>query len=166
MVLRIVRKENPLPRDAAEWLHAVSEAVQDMAPETLGCELAGVTSYRGEQEPAACGALLPVSGDEENLQVGLFCSPVAARELAAAFLSHADPESLNGAEIADALGEILNSWMSTVLVRLSVPTSTLRLGLPLFVSGPLQAGITMERSGLSMKLGPTPIQLVLVRRAH
>lgn len=166
MALRIVRKENPLPRDAAEWLQAVSAAVEDLAPETLGCELAGVTSYRGELEPAACGALLPISGDDENLQLGLFCAPVAARELAAAFLSHADPESLHAAEVADALGEILNSWMSTALVRLGVSDETLRLGLPLFVSGPLQAGITMERSALSMKLGPTPIQLVMLRRAH
>jgi hypothetical protein len=37
---------------------------------------------------------------------------------------------------------------------------------PLFVSGPLQAGITMERSGLSMKPGPTPVSLSLMRRAH
>lgn len=166
MALRVLRRENPLPADASAWLQLLSEAAEDLAPETLGCSVAGVTSYRGELEPAACAVLLPVAGDDELLQVGLCCAPAAARTLSAAFLGQADPEALGSGDIADALGELLNSWMSAVLMRLGAPARALRLGLPLLVSGPLQAGPAAERSGLSMTLGPTSVQLVVMRRAE
>jgi|GEM_PF-6707697 len=166
MNLRIVRKMNPLPRNAAEWLQALAESVEDLTPESLGFTMAGVVSYRVETKPVACGVLLPVSGEADSLQIGLFASADGCRRLAAAYAGQSSPDRLTDRDVADALGELLTTLVASVKGRLGVDDDTLRSGLPIYLRGRPETGTALESSGLQMLVGPVEVQLLVLRRAE
>lgn len=158
------RNLSPRPRPLEIWTRAFAEAMEDLGPEALGVDLAGVTSYRPEPAPGSVGLLVPLNGEAELLQFGLFAAPGALRLLAAAELGRSDGGSPTEIETVGGVTDLIEMLVGAVEARLMSRENSSR-GVPVFLhSDGLLVGPTDERAGLQMQVGPVEVTLLVVRR--
>jgi chemotaxis protein CheX len=67
--------------------------------------------------------------------LGLCCSQVCARTIAANMLGLDSPEQVGEADISDALGEVVNMVMGAVKSRIQSETGNIEVSIPSVVSG-------------------------------
>lgn len=158
-------RRSPRPRALALWSEAFAEAVEELAPEALGFDMAGITSYRPDPAAGSAGAVVPLNGDSESLQFGLFAAPEALRALAAARLGR-DESSVEHADVIDGITDLLELLVGAVEARLFAAEGSSR-GVPLFVTADgLRHAPSEERAGMQMLIGPAEVTLVVVRRVN
>lgn len=165
MALHALRNADNAPRSAGEWVEALAQAAEDLAPDSLGFETTGLVGYRAGAASVAWGVLLPVVGEGESMHVGIFASPDDCRALAAAYLGSAGGDDLAEPELAEALGEIVNALVGAVRALAGLDDETLRCGLPVLIRGGFELGATPERCAARIMFGPIEAQLVVFRRS-
>ncbi|MCE9572010.1 MAG: chemotaxis protein CheX [Deltaproteobacteria bacterium] len=146
------------------WVAAARSAIVDIAQQALGlpCEIvsdsAGMTS--------AAGALVPIVSAMEPVQIGLFSSEEGCSAIARALLGSGPDEAMSRPDMIDAVSEVVNMLAGNVKARVSRYASHAALGLPTFVHGPVEAPSQQVVDSLTIKIGPTTAQVVIVRTSR
>jgi CheY-specific phosphatase CheX len=133
------------------WLGAATEAFAEVASTTLGMAGARVGASRSGYPSAGVGAAIAIIADAP-MQVGVFGSRASSEAFARALLGmEPDDGDLSDADFRDALGEIVNIVAGSMKTRLKLGGA--KLGLPLFVTGRVEAGCGSKVRVASVHVG-------------
>ena len=119
------------------WLDAAEQSLIDVAMTALGTPDGQVLERTDRPRPNLGGGYIQLLSDNEAVQVGLCASEADLKWLASALMR--EPGELTHADVADAIGEIVNITAGGVKRRLASEKSGLQLGLPIFIQGHLEA---------------------------
>ncbi len=146
----------------AEWRTAVEGAARELATNALSMPGATVKDAVGaERASAMIGAHLPLVGGGKAFDLSLVSSPEGCRSLARAILYMAEGAPLRDAEVADAMGEMVNMLGGSIKHRMSAQASDLVLGLPLFIHGYIEPSDRLQVIALPTNLGPIETMVVI-----
>lgn len=150
--------------DLHEWLDSLSEIAQSYATHHLRFDQGA-----GPPVPATASAPRPavyvsILGARNSMHLGITTTPEGARTLVRALLGLRGMEDLAERDVVDGLSEILNILAGKVKSRMSARDGTLKLGLPMFVSGSVGHGDGIEKASEDVMLGPVPCQLQVFRQ--
>jgi hypothetical protein len=111
----------------------VGKTMQDIVLQPQGA----VTTFESaETAGMECGSCISLSRPGKSWNLALFGTGESCRILGRALLAMDPTEELGPAELADALGEILNMMAGVAKRKMpSDEAKSLQLGLPLFLSG-------------------------------
>lgn len=136
----------------AQWRAAVEGAAQELAAYALSLPGARVQDPVGlERAVSLIGAHIPLVGGGQAFDLALVSSPEGCRDLSRAILSMAPGAPLRDAEVADAVGEIVNMLGGSVKRRIS--GAELVLGLPLFIHGYIEPSERLTVTALPTRFG-------------
>jgi hypothetical protein len=136
----------------AQWRAAVEGAAQELAAYALSLPGALVQDPVGlERTVSLIGAHIPLVGGGQAFDLALVSSPEGCRDLSRAILSMAAGAPLRAAEIADAVGEIVNMLAGSVKRRIA--GADLVLGLPLFIHGYIEPSERLTVIALPTRFG-------------
>ena len=145
------------------WLTAVLQSAEDLALNVLNA--ADVTfdaPVRG-LPAATAGAYVALVGDEANIQFGVVATPGVSDALARAVLMIDDEEELSADDTIDAISELANILGGGVKRLMAERDPTLRLGLPLFMAGTIQASQGADVWSIAMTFGGMTVHLLVIR---
>jgi len=139
----------------SQWRTAVEGAASEIASYALSFPDAIVRDPVGlERTVSLIGAHIPLVGDGSAYDLALVSSPEGCKALARAILCMAPDAPVRDAEVADAIGEIVNMLGGGVKRRMSgAGAADLLLGLPIFMHGYIQPTERMTVTCLPTKLG-------------
>jgi chemotaxis phosphatase CheX-like protein len=145
------------------WLAAVRSAAKEIATCALGydgIELGGAETTR----ETTCGAYIPLTGANNSLQIGLISDAAGCQALASALLGFgASAPPPVPADVADAVGEIVNMLAGGVKRRMLSEVADLALGLPIFVNGTIERTDHLEVTAAPLRLGPVAASVIILR---
>ena len=122
-----------------QWRAAVDGAAREIATYALSLPDATVGDPVGlDRANAMIGAHIPLIGGGRAFDLALVASPEGCQALSRAILCMTDGAALSDAQVADAIGEIVNMLGGTVKRRISGHGADLELGLPIFLHGYIQ----------------------------
>ena len=145
-----------------DWLQAMTEALGDLAESGLGFEAPQMGDNGGELKGANQGAYVALIG-EDNMQMGILSDAEGCKAMARALLAMEPDEEIGDADVADAMGEVMNIVGGGVKTRMAQYDPSLKLGLPLFIDGRILASGQFEEAGVGVSLGPINAQLIVLR---
>jgi hypothetical protein len=148
-----------------EWLQAAVEAFSEVSTQALGLPALEVVGRRNAMPRDIAGAFIPFAGEGDAAQIG-FAGALRERQLiCGALLQMPEEEALElgSADIADALGEVVNIAAGGIKSRLMSRIGGLALGLPMFINGTIEATDKLETLVADVKMGELSFELVLVR---
>jgi hypothetical protein len=123
----------------AQWRIAVEGAAVEIATYALSFPGAVVQDPVGlECASAMIGAHIPLIGGGQAFDLALVASGDGCQALSRAILGASIGTALRDAEVADAVGEIVNMLAGSVKRRMAGLGAELELGLPLFLHGYIQ----------------------------
>ncbi len=108
-------------------------------------------------------AYISILSESNSMHLGLATSMQGCRTLTRAFLGVREKDAVSEKDVVDAMSEILNIVAGKVKSRLASRDGSLRLGLPIFITGQIQVTDNMERAVANVELGPVPCQLLVFR---
>lgn len=146
------------------WVTAARAAIVDIAQQALSLPCTIVSESTGMT--SAAGALVPIVSAMEPVQIGLFSSEDGCAAVARALLGSSPTDPLSRADMIDAVSEIVNMLAGNVKARVSRYASHAALGLPTFVHGPVEAPSQQVVDALTIKVGTTAAQVVIVRSSR
>ncbi|MEK7347571.1 MAG: chemotaxis protein CheX [Candidatus Eisenbacteria bacterium] len=152
--------------DLHEWLDSLSEIALHYATNHLRFDRSAAppgAATSGTPRPAVYVTIL---GARNSMHLGIATTPDGARTLTRAFLGLRGPEELADRDVVDGLSEILNILAGKVKSRMTARDGTLKLGLPMFVSGSVGHGEGIEKATADVMLGPVPCQLQIFRQSR
>ena len=149
--------------DLQEWLDALSETAQQYGAKHLRFDRSTDVAPPGTRRPAVYVSIL---GARSSMHLGLSTTPDGARTLARAFLGLRGPEALAEHDVVDGLSEILNILAGKVKSKMTARDPSLKLGLPIFVSGTVGHGEGTEKAMADVMIGPVPCQLQVFRQGR
>jgi hypothetical protein len=123
----------------AQWRTAVEGAATEIA--TYALSFSGAIVHDPvdlSRASSMIGAHIPMIGGGQAFDLALVSSAEGCLGLSRAILCAAPTAVLRDAEVADAVGEIVNMLAGAVKRRLSGQRADLELGLPLFLHGYIQ----------------------------
>lgn len=150
--------------DLQEWLDCLARVTSEYATKHLRFDATAAApeaARGGVPRPAVYVAIL---GATSSMHLGLTTSQDGARILARAFLGLRGREEVADRDVVDGMSEILNILAGKVKSRMSARDGSLRLGLPMFVSGAVGHGDGTERAVADVTMGPVPCQLHVFRQ--
>jgi len=137
----------------AQWRAAVEGAATEIATYALAQTGAVVQDpVDSERASAMIGAHIPMLGGGQAFDLALVASPEDCKALSRAILCQPPGAPLKDAEVADAIGEIVNMLAGSVKRRLSGQRD-LELGLPIFLHGYIQPSERLSVIALPTRLG-------------
>lgn len=146
----------------AEWRTAVEGAAKELATNALSLPGATVqAAVDAERASSLIGAHIPLVGGGKAFDLSLVSSPEGCRSLARAILYMAEGAALRDAEVADAVGEIVNMLAGSVKRRLSNQCADLVLGLPLFIHGYIEPSDRLQVIALPTQFGKIETMVVI-----
>ncbi len=153
--------------NADEWLDAFVSATDEIASTTLNLGNCAVSPNGGSLPTDMSGSYVSLMSTAASLQVGLASSPQGCQTMAKALLGMTpEEEDLTDADLADALGEVVNIIAGGIKTRLTEKDSSIQLGLPFFAHGSIEPHSATERAVAKGKLGELPIGLIVLRQAN
>ena len=147
-----------------EWLDCLTHVTSDYAAHHLRFDSsppAPAVSAPGSPRPAVYVAIL---GAKISMHLGLVTSAEGAQALTRAFLGLRSQGAIAERDVVDGMSEILNILAGKVKSRMTARDGSLRLGLPMYVSGAVGHGDGIERAVVDVHLGPVPCQLHVFRQ--
>lgn len=152
--------------DLQEWLDSLTEIAKHYAANHLRFD-----RNTPPPSPAAPGVARPavyvsILGERSSMHLGIATTPDGARALARAFLGMRGPEELADRDVVDGLSEILNILAGKVKSRMTARDASLKLGLPMYVSGSVGHGEGTEKLTADVMMGPVPCQLQVFRQSR
>ncbi len=147
------------------WLDAALAAIGDVAETALMLPRPALVAVRAAMPPGLSGSFIALAGEREAVQVGLAGTPEGCRALAGALLQMPPEEaaSMEHAEVADAVGEVVNIAAGGVKQRLMPALGPLSLGLPIFIHGQVAATDKVETLVAEVQLAGHGLAVVVVR---
>lgn len=146
------------------WVVAARAAIVDIAQQALSLPCAIIDEAAGMTTDA--GALVPIVSAMEPVQIGLFSSEIGCGELGRALLGSSPTDPFSRADMIDAVSEIVNMLAGSVKARVSRYASHAALGLPTFVHGPVEAPSQQVVDAVTIRIGTTIAQVVIVRSSR
>jgi hypothetical protein len=138
----------------AEWRTAVEAAAREIATYALSFPGAVVQDPVGSDRASSMiGAHIPLVGSGIAYELALVSSPEGCRSLSRAILYRDAGAALTDAEVADAIGEIVNMLAGAVKRRIAGQRADLELGLPIFIHGYVQATDKLSMVALPTRFG-------------
>jgi hypothetical protein len=123
----------------AQWRSAVAGAAVELATYALSFAGAVVHDPVGlECAMSMIGAHIPLIGGGQAFDLALVSSPEGCQALSRAILCMGPGPALPDADVADAVGEIVNMLAGSVKRRMAGQGAELELGLPIFLHGYIQ----------------------------
>ncbi len=118
-----------------QWRDAVLGAATEIAQHALAMTGARFAASEHVATGALVGAHIPLVGGERPYELQLVGALETCQALARSILMMGPTDAIKPAEVADAVGEIVNMLAGGVKRRLGAGGSELELGLPVFVNG-------------------------------
>ena len=157
---------NSLPVTAgaavSDWVAAMADASTELAL-SLGIDGVEVLGWHDLPPTGMAGAYIPLLAEEQTLQLALLASPAGCADLARLLLGMEPDEAVSDADIADAVGELVNIVAGGVKQRMQDVAGGLRLGLPVFIHGYVQPTQQLEVSLASARIGEVDAHLMALR---
>lgn len=148
-----------------EWLEAVSAATTEVAQATLGFDRKDIVAENAPWPEEWSGAYIPLVNEEHSLHLGLLSDTGGCQALARAFLGmNGEDIELPSADVADAIGELVNIVAGNVQTRMSGRAPTLQIGLPIFIRGYIEITEAIEEATLGLHIGPVPAVFRVLRQ--
>jgi len=146
----------------AQWRSAVEGAAGEIATYALSFPGATVQDPVGlERAAKMIGAHIPLIGGGQAFDLALVASPEGCQALSRAILCMTDKAPLRDAEVADAVGEIVNMLAGSVKRRISGHGAELVLGLPIFLHGYIEPTDRLTVITLPTRLGPIETMVLI-----
>jgi hypothetical protein len=153
------------PDPTEPWVVAAEESMREVSAIALRLMPEPDAERLSTTPPHLSGAYVQLISPLEVVQVGLCADAATLRRLAEALLGGED--DLTPADVADAVGEIVNMFGGGIKRRLVAGRPGLQLGLPVFIHGHLEATrrqqLRVSRQRLLPQLG---VVLVVLREAR
>ncbi len=152
-----------------EWLDILAQVARDYAAKHLRFErgVDGAAEPKPASPPAGRPAVyVSILGTRSSMHLGLSTTPEGAHALARAFLGLRSRDALASRDVVDSLNEVLNIVAGKVKSRMSARDGSLKLGLPMFVSGAVGHGDGVEKASVDVMMGPVPCQLHVFRQSR
>jgi hypothetical protein len=130
---------------------------------SLGIDGVELLGWHDVPPTGMAGAYIPLLAEDQTLQLALLASPAGCADLARLLLGMEPGESVSDADIADAVGELVNIVAGGVKQRMQEATGGLRLGLPVFIHGYVQPTQQLEVSLASARIGEVDAHLMALR---
>jgi len=147
-----------------EWLGVMAEVAGEVAAASLGYEGCRVLGECQQPPEDKSGAYIPILSGENALQLALISDACGGQQLAKALLGmDSKDEDLSPADVADAVGEIMNVVAGGVKRRLIEKDSQLQLGLPIFVHGYIEVMEMLEWAVMDVNIGSVPAHFMVIR---
>ena len=144
-----------------EWINASKEAVEEVASSVLGLEKAETLSVGTKIPPELSGSCISLVSESGSVQIGLFTSTDGCISLGKAMMGMGPEEEFPESDIADAIGEVVNIIAGGIKRRLNSQVP-IQLGLPIFISGSVEAGEQQEIAVVEVRLGSvTAYELII-----
>jgi len=150
-----------------DWVVAMADASSELAS-SLGIDGVEVLGWHDVPPAGMAGAYIPMLAEDQTLQLALLASPEGCADLSRLLLGMEPEEEVAAADIADAVGELVNIVAGGVKQRLQDPGTIgtgggLRLGLPVFIHGYVQPTQQLEVSLASVRIGAVDAHLMALR---
>jgi len=151
----------------AQWRTAVESAAGEIATHALSFDGAVVHDPVGlECAASMIGAHIPVIGAGQAFDLALVASADGCQALSRAILCMGDGPALRDAEVADAVGEIVNMLAGSVKRRMAGQGADLVLGLPLFLHGYIQPTDRLAVLVLPTRFGPIDTMVLIAGQSR
>ena len=162
----------PAPAVLSDWVAAMADASTELAL-SLGIDGVELLGWHDVPPTGMAGAYIPLLAEDQTLQLALLASPAGCAGLSRLLLGMEPDEDVSDADIADAVGELVNIVAGGVKQRMQGPGKTgtgkigtggsLRLGLPVFIHGYVQPTQQLEISLASARIGAVEAHLMALR---
>lgn len=149
----------------SDWVVAMADASAELAL-SLGIDGVEVVGWHELPPTGLAGAYIPLLAEDQTLQLALLASPGGCADLSRLLLGMAPGDEVAAADIADAVGELVNIVAGGVKQRLQSAIRSsggLRLGLPVFIHGYVQPTQQLEVSLAEVRLGDVDVHLMALR---
>jgi hypothetical protein len=152
---------------ASDWVAAMADASTELAL-SLGIDGVEVLGWRDVPPTGMAGAYIPLLAEDQTLQLALLSTPAGCADLSRLLLGMGPDEHVSDADIADAVGELVNIVAGGVKQRMQdrrrIGTGGgLRLGLPVFIHGYVQPTQQLEVSLASVRVNTVEAHLMALR---
>jgi hypothetical protein len=149
------------------WVVAMAEASTELAL-SLGIDAVEVLGWHDVPPTGMAGAYIPLLAEDQTLQLALLASPAGCADLSRLLLGMGADDDVSAADIADAVGELVNIVAGGVKQRMQDPDGIgtgggLRLGLPVFIHGYVQPTQQLEVSLAAVRIGDVDAHLMVLR---
>jgi len=148
------------------WLDASGICVEEFASTSLGCEDSEILGNVKTIPQGMAGAYLAMVGTDESIQIGFVSSKEGCKSLSGALLCM-EPEELDeltDADIADAMGEVINIIAGMVKTEMSKLNANFNLGLPIFLDGKIETSPQQESGAVKIRIGEIETQMIIVKQ--
>ena len=146
----------------SDWVAAMADASTELAL-SLGIDGVELLGWHDLPPTGMAGAYIPLLAEDQTLQLALLASPAGCADLARLLLGMESEEAVSDADIADAVGELVNIVAGGVKQRMQDAAGGLRLGLPVFIHGYVQPTQQLEVSLASARIGEVDAHLMALR---
>lgn len=120
------------------WLSALRDSALDVITTSLGCGDGDISAMFDATPHDLAGAYLPLVGPKLSVYVGWLAEEADRGKLARAFLGMAEGDELGDADVADAIGEMVNILGGGVKRRMLAHVASLAVGLPFYAGGTMR----------------------------
>jgi len=152
--------------DLQQWLDCLAEVANEYATHHLRFDTSAPEPPAAEQGAARPAVYVAILGDASSMHLGLTTSTEGAKALTRAFLALRGGETVGESDVVDCMSEILNILAGKVKSKMSARDGSLRLGLPMYVSGAVGHGEGVEKAIVDVTMGPVPCQLHVFRQGR
>lgn len=149
----------------SDWVAAMADASSELAL-SLGMDAVEVLGWHDVPPTGMAGAYIPLLAEDQTLQLALLASPAGCADLSRLLLGMEPDEEVSDADVADAVGELVNIVAGGVKQRMQDPDRPgggLRLGLPVFIHGYVQPTQQLEVCLASARIGEVEAHLMVLR---
>ncbi len=150
-----------------DWLDSMVEAMNELAPTTLGFDDVEVKEIKEVFPVGMSGAYIALVSMDSSLQIGLVSEPKGCETLALSLMGmEPGEEELSEQDIADSVGEIINILAGMIKRQMAKKINAVNLGLPIFINGHIEPRQRQETGVAEVKIGPVDAQLLVLREAE
>jgi len=141
---------------------AMVDATGDLA---LALDIGAVEVLGAHDVPrlGMAGAYIPLLGEDQSFQLALLSTPAGCADLTRLLLGMAPDDEVSDADVADAVGELVNILAGGVKQRMQPTGGRLQLGLPVFITGDVQPTPHLEVSVVFTRIGGIDVKLMVLR---
>ncbi len=148
------------------WQKAIADSLQEVAVTLLGFEGSSVLGYEKMIPENVTGAHVAMVSLRDSLNIGIFSDEAGCQTLARALLAMESSEDIGTEDMRDAMGEIINIIAGGVKRRMVEDEPTIKVGLPVFLSGMMCPLRNVDSSIVNVTLGPVSARLFLILDAE
>jgi hypothetical protein len=152
--------------DLDTWLGVAVGSLSELGSTALACDNVQLIEPRTPVPQHITGAMISIVGERDSIELAVSSTLAGCQVLAKALMCmEPTDEDLPHADLGDSIGEISNMVAGGIKNRMTAKCPGLRLGLPFFVDGIVEAKRGCESGAALLELGTTPVYVVVLRNA-